>query len=87
MIAAGDKVVVWYTSANRDEAVFAHPYRLDLRRSPNPHATCGRGGPHRCLGEHLAWLELRAVLGELLPVLPRLPDGPVSASGQTSPTP
>jgi cholest-4-en-3-one 26-monooxygenase len=76
-ITAGDKVVVWYTSANRDDAVFPDPYRLDLRRSPNPHTTFGRGGPHRCLGEHLARLELRAVLRELLPVLPRLrPDGP-----------
>jgi cytochrome P450 len=76
-IAAGDKVVVWYTSANRDEAVFGDPYRLDLRRSPNPHTTFGRGGPHRCLGEHLARLELRVLLRELLPVLPRLePDGP-----------
>jgi len=76
-IAAGDKVVVWYTSANRDEAVFRDPYRLDLRRSPNPHTTFGRGGPHHCLGEHLARLELRVLLRELLPVLPRLePDGP-----------
>jgi cytochrome P450 len=71
-IAAGDKVVVWYTSANRDENVFADPYRLDLRRSPNPHTTFGRSGPHRCLGEHLARLELRVLLAELLPVLPRL---------------
>jgi cytochrome P450 len=53
-IAAGDKVVVWYTSANRDENAFPNPYRLDLRRSPNPHITFGRGGPHRCLGEHLS---------------------------------
>lgn len=75
-IAAGDKVVVWYTSANRDENVFRDPYRLDLRRSPNPHTTFGRGGPHRCLGEHLARLELRVLLQELLPELPRLePDG------------
>jgi cytochrome P450 len=75
-IAAGEKVVVWYTSANRDENVFRDPYRLDLRRSPNPHTTFGRGGPHRCLGEHLARLELRVLLQELLPVLPRLePDG------------
>lgn len=75
-IAAGDKVVVWYTSANRDQAVFPDPYRLDLRRSPNPHTTFGRGGPHRCLGEQLARLELQAVLHELLPALPRLqPDG------------
>jgi cytochrome P450 len=76
-IAAGDKVVVWYTSANRDEDVFLDPYRLDLRRSPNPHTTFGRGGPHRCLGEHLARLELKVLLQEMLPVLPRLePDGP-----------
>jgi cytochrome P450 len=76
-ISAGDKVVVWYTSANRDEHVFADPYRLDLRRSPNPHTTFGRGGPHRCLGEHLARLELKVLLRELLPVLPLLePDGP-----------
>ena len=75
-IAAGDKVVVWYTSANRDENVFRDPYQLDLRRSPNPHTTFGCGGPHRCLGEHLARLELRVLLQELLPVLPRLePDG------------
>jgi len=75
-IAAGDKVVVWYTSANRDNNVFQDPYRLDLRRSPNPHTTFGHGGPHRCLGEHLARLELRVLLQELLPVLPRLePDG------------
>jgi len=71
-IAAGDKVVVWYTSANRDERAFPDPYRLDLRRSPNPHTTFGRGGPHRCLGEHLARLELRVLMRELLPVLPRL---------------
>ncbi len=75
-IAVGDKVVVWYTSANRDDAVFDHPYRLDLRRWPNPHTTFGRGGPHRCLGEHLARLELRVVLQELLGSLARLaPDG------------
>ena len=75
-IAAGAKVVVWYTSANRDEAVFPGPYQLDLRRSPNPHTTFGRGGPHRCLGEHLARLELRVLLRELLSTLSRLePDG------------
>jgi cytochrome P450 len=76
-INAGDKVVVWYTSANPDEQVFPDPCRLDLRRSPNPHTTFGRGGPHRCLGEHLARLELKVLLRELLPVLPLLePDGP-----------
>ena len=66
-IAEGDKVVVWYTSANRDESVFDEPYRLDLRRRPNPHTTFGRAGPHRCLGEHLARLEVRVVLQEMLP--------------------
>ena len=71
-IAEGDKVVVWYTSANRDESVFDEPYRLDLRRRPNPHTTFGRAGPHRCLGEHLARLEVRVVLQEMLRVLPRL---------------
>jgi cytochrome P450 len=65
-IAAGDKVVVWYPSGNRDETVFAEPHRLDLARTPNPHLTFGRGGPHRCLGEHLGLLEIRIVLQELL---------------------
>jgi cytochrome P450 len=72
VIATGEKVVVWYTSANRDERVFENPYRLDLRRWPNPHATFGRGGPHHCLGEHLARMELRILLEELRTVLPRL---------------
>jgi cytochrome P450 len=71
-VLEGDKVVVWYSSANRDDAVFEDPYRLDLRRRPNPHTTFGRAGPHRCLGEHLARLELRIVLQEMMPVLPRL---------------
>jgi cytochrome P450 len=71
-IRQGDKVVVWYTSANRDEEVFEDAYRLDLRRSPNPHTTFGRGGPHRCVGEHLARLELSVLLEELRPVLHRL---------------
>jgi cytochrome P450 len=72
-VEPGDKLVVWYTSANRDEQVFADPYRLDLRRNPNPHTTFGSAGSvHRCLGEHLARLELRVVLQVLLPILPRL---------------
>ncbi|WP_217553280.1 cytochrome P450 [Streptomyces sp. GbtcB6] len=65
-IRAGEKVVVWYTSANRDEEVFADPYRFDVTRDPNPHIAFGRGGPHRCLGEHLARVEIRVVLQELL---------------------
>ncbi|MFD4504659.1 cytochrome P450 [Streptomyces sp. NPDC058457] len=65
-IRAGEKVVVWYTSANRDEEVFADPYRFDVTRDPNPHIAFGRGGPHRCLGEHLARGEIRVVFEELL---------------------
>jgi len=66
-IRRGDKVVAWYISANRDENVFADPYRFDITRSPNPHVTFGPGGPHFCLGAHLARLELRVLFEELLP--------------------
>lgn len=61
----GDKVVLWYVSGNRDDAVFAEPDRFDVGRSPNPHLSFGRGGPHMCLGAHLARLEVRIVLDEL----------------------
>ena len=71
-IRAGDKVVVWYTSANRDEDVFADPYRFDLARNPNPQISFGLGGPHRCLGEHLARLEIKVVPAELLRQVSRL---------------
>ncbi len=64
-IAAGDKVVLWYVSGNRDEEVFAEPQLFDVGRSPNPHLSFGRGGPHMCLGAHLARLEVRIVLDEL----------------------
>jgi cytochrome P450 len=68
-IRAGDKVVTWYISANRDETVFADPYRLDLTRQPNEHVTFGPGGPHFCLGAHLARLETKILFQELLPRL------------------
>jgi len=71
-IRAGDKVVVWYTSANRDEDVFPDPYRFDVTRNPNPQISFGLGGPHRCLGEHLARLEIKTVLAELLSRVSRL---------------
>jgi cytochrome P450 len=61
----GDKVILWYVSGNRDEEVFAEPERFDIGRSPNPHLSFGRGGPHMCLGAHLARLEVRIVLEEL----------------------
>jgi cytochrome P450 len=64
-IAAGDKVVMMYTSANRDEAVFDNPHRFDVRRSPNPHLAFGIG-EHHCLGVHLARLEGRVFFEELL---------------------
>jgi cytochrome P450 len=76
-IRAGDKVVVYYASANRDEAVFDEPGRLDLARAPNPHLAFGIG-PHFCLGAHLARLEAAAMLEALLPHLPGLElTGPV----------
>jgi len=64
-IRAGDKVVVSFTSANRDEAVFADPDRFDIDRTPNPHLVFGYG-PHFCLGAHLARVQLRALFGEVL---------------------
>jgi cytochrome P450 len=64
-IRAGDKVVVSFTSANRDEAVFARPDAFDIRRQPNPHLVFGHG-PHFCLGSHLARTQMRALFGEVL---------------------
>jgi cytochrome P450 len=66
-IRAGDKVTMWYISANFDEDVFVDPYRLDIRREPNEHVTFGKFGPHHCLGAYLARLEMRVMLEELLP--------------------
>ncbi len=68
-IKAGDKVVTWYISANRDESVFPEPYRFDVTRQPNDHVTFGPGGPHFCLGAHLARLETKILFQELLPRL------------------
>jgi cytochrome P450 len=68
-IRAGDKVVIWYVSANFDEEVFADPLRFDVGRRPNPHVTFGGGGPHFCLGAHLAKLEVQVMFDELLPRL------------------
>jgi cytochrome P450 len=64
-LAPGDKLVLLFASANRDGEVFAQPDDLVLDRDPNPHVTFGRGGPHFCLGAHLARLEVRIVLREL----------------------
>jgi cytochrome P450 len=64
-IEAGEKVALYFASANFDDAVFEDPYQLNLDRSPNDHVAFGRGGPHFCLGAHLARLEVRVVLEEL----------------------
>ncbi len=64
-IAAGDKVVFWEASANRDELVFSDPFEFNVRRHPNPHLGFGHG-VHHCLGASLARLEIRVVLTELL---------------------
>ncbi len=68
-IKAGDKVVTWYISADRDETVFPDPYRFDVTRAPNDHVVFGPGGPHFCLGAHLARLETKILFQELLPRL------------------
>jgi cytochrome P450 len=70
-IRAGDKVVFYYISANRDDRVFTRADQLDLGRRPNPHLAFGVG-PHYCLGSQLAHLEAQAVLDVLRPHLPRL---------------
>ena len=78
-IRAGDKVAMYYISANRDEDAFPNAGRFDAGRDPNPHLAFGGGGPHFCLGASLARLEIRIMFEELLR---RLPDielaGPVS---------
>ena len=64
-IAAGDKVVMYFGAANRDPARFANPDSLELARTPNEHVAFG-GGPHVCLGQHLARIEIDAILREVL---------------------
>ena len=64
-IRAGDKVVYWFVSANRDETVYEDPFRVDLARTPNKHLAFGHGGPHLCLGMWLARLEVRVLFEEL----------------------
>jgi methyl-branched lipid omega-hydroxylase len=71
----GDKVVLYYYSANRDEAVFADPERFDITRSPNPQIGFGGPGPHFCLGAHLARRELTVMLRELLTRVPDITAG------------
>jgi cytochrome P450 len=65
-IAAGERVVLVYPSANRDERAFVEPERLDVTRRPNDHVAFGAGGPHFCLGANLARFEARVMFEALL---------------------
>ncbi len=65
-IKEGDKVLLWFVSGSRDEAVFDNPHEVQLGRTPNRHLAFGQGGPHVCLGMHLAKLEVRITLEELV---------------------
>jgi cytochrome P450 len=64
-IKAGDRVTMWYPSANRDEDVFADPFCFDITRTPNPQVAFGGGGPHFCLGANLARCEITVLFDEL----------------------
>jgi cytochrome P450 len=75
---AGERVVLFYGSANRDEDVFDRPEEFDIGRDPNPHVAFGAGGPHLCLGMHVARVELAVMFRELLIRMPRIePNGPI----------
>jgi cytochrome P450 len=76
-MVAGDRVIMFYNSANRDEDVFEDPYTFDVRRTPNPHIGFGAAGPHFCLGAHLAREEIEVMFRRLFE---RLPD--IEAAGQ-----
>jgi cytochrome P450 len=76
-MVAGDRVIMFYNSANRDEDVFDQPYTFDVRRAPNPHIGFGAAGPHFCLGAHLAREEIEVMFRRLFE---RLPD--IAATGE-----
>lgn len=67
LIKEGEKVVTWFAAGNRDPEIFENPYEMDVTRNPNEHMTFGRGGPHMCLGNALARLEIKIMFEELLP--------------------
>ena len=76
-IKRGDKVVIWFTSADFDERQFPEPFRFDIHRTPNDHVAFGRMSPHLCLGAQLARLEIKVLLEEMLPRLSAVQlDGP-----------
>ena len=77
-IKAGDKVAIWFNSANHDEERFENPFRFDLARPNNLHMAFGRNGPHLCLGAWLARMEVRLVFEELMKRVDRFePNGDV----------
>jgi cholest-4-en-3-one 26-monooxygenase len=71
-IAAGDKVVMYYASANRDEDVFEDPHTFDVGRTPNEHVAFGGGGVHYCLGANLARAEIKATMRQVVERLPEI---------------
>lgn len=78
-LKAGDKVLIWFLSGDFDERRFPRPFEFDIRRTPNEHLAFGLKSPHKCLGEHLARLEMRVFFEELLPALADIrASGPVA---------
>jgi cytochrome P450 len=65
-IKEGQKILPWFASGNRDYEIFANPNKMDVTRNPNEHMTFGRGGPHMCLGNALARIELRIMFEDLI---------------------
>jgi cytochrome P450 len=74
-LAPGEKVVLFYHSANRDEQAFDDPWRFDLTRDPNRHVGFGGGGPHYCLGASLARTQLRSIFAEMARLIPDIEAG------------
>jgi cytochrome P450 len=75
VLPAGEKVVLFYHSGNRDERAIERPWEFDVSRDPNRHLGFGGGGPHYCLGASLAKTQLRAIFGEMLRVIPDIEAG------------
>jgi len=71
-IKEGEKVAIYYCSANRDEEVFDEPFKFDILRDPNDHLAFGGGGPHFCLGANLARMEIRILFEELVKRVPKI---------------
>jgi cholest-4-en-3-one 26-monooxygenase len=71
-INEGDKVALWYIAANHDPALYDDPHRFDITRDTSDHEAFGGGGPHFCLGSHLARLEIKVMFEEILARIPRM---------------